>query len=269
MSKEIEHSTTNVTPASLDDQMRYAEALSSATILPPAFHRQPANVLVALAEAAELGESPWTIMQEMAIIGGKPSFSAKFMRTRIRKAGHLLRESFNDGVARCVIIRADDPEFEHVATWDRAKAEKHGLWGKGHWAKNPELMLANRALSECVREACYEVMGGVGYTTDEVLDFAPSRPEGVTVTEHHDDRPDWGIILAAMRDTGADQQQVLGVASRVLGRQVTTLGGLTQDEINATAAALTEAHSDEPETQEPGQLFDAEVIDENTGEVDR
>ena len=268
MSKEIEHSTTNVTPASLDDQMRYAEALSSATILPPAFHRQPANVLVALAEAAELGESPWTIMQEMAIISGKPSFSAKFMRTRIRKAGHLLRESFNDGVARCVIIRADDPEFEHVATWDRAKAEKHGLWGKGHWAKNPELMLANRALSECVREACYEVMGGVGYTPDEVLDFAPSRPEGVTVAEHHDDRPDWGIILAAMRDTGADQQQVLGVASRVLGRQVTTLGGLTQDELNATAAALTEAHSDEPEAQEPGQLFDAEIIDENTGEVE-
>lgn len=272
MSKEIEHSTTNVTPASLDDQMRYAEALSSATILPPAFQRQPANVLVALAEATELGESPWTIMQEMAIIGGKPSFSAKFMRTRIRKAGHLLRESFNDGVARCVIIRADDPEFEHVATWDRAKAEQHGLWGKGHWAKNPELMLANRALSECVREACYEVMGGVGYTPDEVLDFAPtppSRPEGVTVTEHHDDRPDWGIILAAMRDTGADQQQVLEVASRVLGRQVTTLGGLTQDELNATAAALVEAHSNEPATQEPGQLFDAEVIDENTGEVDR
>ena len=163
MSKDIEPSTNSVVPASLDDQMRYAEALSSATILPPAFQRQPANVLIAIAEATELGESPWTIMQEMAIIGGKPSFSAKFMRTRIRKAGHLLRESFNDGVARCVIIRADDPEFEHVATWDRAKAEKHGLWGKGHWAKNPELMLANRALSECVREACYEVMGGVGY----------------------------------------------------------------------------------------------------------
>ena len=270
MSKDIEPSTNSVVPASLDDQMRYAEALSSATILPPAFQRQPANVLVALAEATELGESPWTIMQEMAIISGKPSFSAKFMRTRIRKAGHLLRESFNDGVARCVIIRADDPEFEHVATWDRAKAEKHGLWGKGHWAKNPELMLANRALSECVREACYEVMGGVGYTPDEVMDFAPpSRPDGVTVTEHHDDRPDWGIILAAMRDTGADQQQVLEVASRVLGRQVTTLGGLTQDELNATAAALVEAHSDEPETQEPGQLFDGEVIDENTGEVAR
>ena len=113
-------------------------------------------------------------------------------------------------------------------------------------------------------------MGGVGYTPDEVLDFAPpSRPEGVTVTEHHDDRPDWGIILAAMRDTGADQQKVLEVASRVLGRQVTTLGGLTQDELNATAAALVEAHSNEPEAQEPGQLFDAEVIDENTGEVAR
>ena len=61
MSKDIEPSTNSVVPASLDDQMRYAEALSSATILPPAFQRQPANVLVALAEATELSESPWTI----------------------------------------------------------------------------------------------------------------------------------------------------------------------------------------------------------------
>ena len=36
-------------------------------------------------------------------------------------------------------------------------------------------MLKNRALSECAREACYEVMGGVAYTSDEVLDFAPSE----------------------------------------------------------------------------------------------
>ena len=34
-------------------------------------------------------------------------------------------------------------------------------------------MLKNRALSEVVREACYEVMGGVAYTPDEVQDFAP------------------------------------------------------------------------------------------------
>lgn len=267
MSTDIEHVEHAAQPqvASLGEQMEYARALAASTILPPAFQRQPANVLIAMEEARTLDESPWTIMQEMAVISGKPSFSAKFMRTRVRKAGHLLRESFEDGVARCVIIRADDPEFEHVAEWDRAKAEKHGLWGKGHWVKNPQLMLANRALSECVREACYEVMGGVGYTPDEVADFAePVRPANVTVSEHHDDRPDWGVILNAMKATGATQQQVLDVASRILGRQVATLGGLTQAELDATASALL---VDRIEDANGEPLVDAELVDEATGEV--
>ena len=161
-------------PANLAEQMRYASALADASLVPDSFKRQPPNILVALAISTDLGESPWTVMSEMSVIGGKPSFSAKFMRSRVRKAGHRLRESYADGVARCVIIRADDPEFEHVAEWDEAKARAHDLWGKGHWKKNPQLMLKNRALSECVREACYEVMGGIGYTPDEVADFTPA-----------------------------------------------------------------------------------------------
>lgn len=170
----------------LAEQMRYAEALSGAGLVPDNFKRQPANVLVALDIARSMGESPWTVMSEMSVIGGRPSFSAKFIRSRVRQAGHRLRETYKDGVARAVIIRADDPDFEHTAEWDEAKARQHALWDKGHWRKNPELMLKNRALSECAREACYEVMGGVAYTSDEVMDFTPSErveDEGATRTQ--------------------------------------------------------------------------------------
>lgn len=165
----------NPAAGALSEQMRYAEALSGAGLVPDNFKRQPANVLVALDIARSMNESPWTVMSEMSVIGGRPSFSAKFIRSRVRQAGHRLRETYKDGVARAVIIRSDDPDFEHTAEWDEAKARQHGLWDKGHWRKNPELMLKNRALSECAREACYEVMGGVAYTSDEVLDFTPSE----------------------------------------------------------------------------------------------
>ena len=106
----------------------------------------------------------------MYFVGNVPTFSAKYMRTRVRAAKHILRESFDPETmtATCTIIRHDDPDFEHTIRWDKAKAEAHGLWGKGHWKKNPELMLKNRAVSECVREACNEVMGGVDYTREEV-----------------------------------------------------------------------------------------------------
>ena len=169
------HNPETFAITSLDEAMRYSNAIADAGIVPDSFKRQPANILVAQEIAKALGESVWVTMSEMSIISGRPSFSAKFMRSRVRQAGHKLREYFDEetGTAKAVIIRSDDPDFEHTSRWNRAKAEQHGLWGKGHWKKNPELMLKNRALSEVVREACYEVMGGVDHTPDELQDFAP------------------------------------------------------------------------------------------------
>ena len=254
-STDIERHHEAMPVAPLAQQMQYAEAVAQAGLLPPAFQRQPANVLIALEAARALDESPWTVMQEMAVINGSPSFSAKFMRTRVRKAGHRLREYFADGVATCIIIRADDPDFEHRATWDEAKAKKHGYWGKGHWAKNPQLMLQNRALSECVREACYEVMGGVAYTSDEIADFAPEHHE--PAAPRTSARVDWSPITEPMKTLGMDKEAVLAVATDLLGREVMTLSGLSQDEVDKVGMALLESK----------QTVDAEVVDEATGEV--
>ena len=167
MNQEI---ATNSFENNLAVQMKHAEILSQANMIPDKFKGNPANVLVAQELAQSRGESTWVTMSELYFVGNVPTFSAKYMRTRVRAAKHILRESFDPETmtATCTIIRHDDPDFEHTIRWDKAKAEAHGLWGKGHWKKNPELMLKNRAVSECVREACNEVMGGVDYTREEV-----------------------------------------------------------------------------------------------------
>lgn len=167
MSNEV---ATNSFENNLSVQMKHAEILSQANMIPDKFKGNPANVLVAQELAQSMGESTWVTMSELYFVGNVPTFSAKYMRTRVRAAKHILRESFDPETmtATCTIIRNDDPDFEHTIRWDKAKAEAHGLWGKGHWKKNPELMLKNRAVSECVREACNEVMGGVDYTREEV-----------------------------------------------------------------------------------------------------
>ena len=167
MNQEI---ATNSFENNLAVQMKHAEILSQANMIPDKFKGNPANVLVAQELAQSMGESTWVTMSELYFVGNVPTFSAKYMRTRVRAAKHILRESFDPETmtATCTIIRHDDPDFEHTIRWDKAKAEAHGLWGKGHWKKNPELMLKNRAVSECVREACNEVMGGVDYTREEV-----------------------------------------------------------------------------------------------------
>ena len=263
-------------PGGLSEQMRYAEALSGAGLVPDSFRRQPANVLVALDIARSMNESPWTVMSEMSVIGGRPSFSAKFIRSRVRQAGHRLRETYKDGVARAVIIRSDDPDFEHTAEWDEAKARQHGLWDKGHWRKNPELMLKNRALSECAREACYEVMGGVAYTSDEVLDFTPServeqhQQQGVSRTRTQVARSNRDAAMQALApepeqlgddelaaiieriEQSTDKDELRGLYNDVKGNQHTDM---LHDLIMGRVQDL-----DQPETDDP---VDAEIVNED------
>lgn len=175
------HAPAHTGLGSLRDQMQYAQALSESDIIPAHFKGKPANCMIAMGVSESLGVSTFNLMQEMSVISGRPAYTAKFMAALTRRAGHKLRQSFDKatGTARVVIVRKDDPDFEHVIEWDEKKARAHGYWGKGHWQKNSELMLKNRALSECVREACPEVLGGISYTPDEIQDFAPERAQQV------------------------------------------------------------------------------------------
>lgn len=192
MTTDIQHYDNSDFDKQLSAQMRHAETLAQANMIPDKFKGNPANVLVAQEIARSMGESTWVTMTELYFVGNVPTFSAKYMRSRVRAAGHILRESFDPKTmtATCVIIRKDDPDFEHVTTWTKAKAEEHGLWGKGHWKKNPELMLKNRAVSEGVREACNEVMGGVVYTPDEA--------QSIQMTATRDDSRGVSQVRAAL-----------------------------------------------------------------------
>jgi len=276
----IERHTSNPVPSSLDEQMRYARAVAEAGLAPNTFRAQPANVLIALDIAQSLNESAWTVMSEMSVISGRPSFSAKFMRSRVRQAGHKLRETYTDGVARAVIIRSDDPDFEHAAEWDEAKARDHDLWGKGHWRKNPVLMLKNRALSEVVREACYEVMGGIAYTPDEVMDFAgespvvhahASRTPAPAASSNHDraaqalginPQPNTDTVdgLLAEVETAGDDHDAL----RALWKRAATLPDTDKAAVRTIIEATIAAGQPKPDTPAPAEpeTFDAEVVEE-------
>lgn len=212
MTTDIQHYDNSDFDKQLSAQMRHAETLAQANMIPDKFKGNPANVLVAQEIARSMGESTWVTMTELYFVGNVPTFSAKYMRSRVRAAGHILRESFDPKTmtATCVIIRKDDPDFEHVTTWTKAKAEEHGLWGKGHWKKNPELMLKNRAVSEGVREACNEVMGGVVYTPDEA--------QSIQMTATRDDARGVSQVraaLAAKKEKEAQEGQDVPAPSNV------------------------------------------------------
>ena len=172
MSAEIQ--TYNQPHASLPDKMAFAKALAAAGMIPKVYQQQPANVLVAIELGDALGIAPIVAINEINVINGTPAPSASLMASLARAAGHKVRIwNDDDGAGVCEIIRADDPDFTHRARWDEAKARTAGLWGRGHCGKDPATMLRWRAVSECVRLACSEVLGGLKYTDDEVRDFTP------------------------------------------------------------------------------------------------
>lgn len=166
------------TAGSLPEKMEYAHALAASGMIPAAYKQQPANVLVAIEYGEALGIKPIVAISEINVISGTPSPSALLMASLARNAGHRVR-TWNDeadGAGITEIVRCDDLEFTHRSRWDETKARGAGLWGKGHWAKDPATMLRWRSISECVRLACPEVLGGLRYTPEEVMEIEESRP---------------------------------------------------------------------------------------------
>lgn len=168
MSQELEAPARPV--GSLDEKKNYAVALAQSGLLPDAYKRQPANVLLAM----ELGEAlripPIQAINGVNVIKGKPSMSADLMAAVVRRAGHALRitETWDPLTVTAEVIRADDPEFTFRAVWDEKKARTAGLWGKGNWSTYASQMLRARAISEVCRQAASDALMGVIYTPEEL-----------------------------------------------------------------------------------------------------
>lgn len=159
---------------SLTEQMEFARTISVGDLLPKDYRGKPANVMIAVGLGASMGLSPMESLYRIDVIQGKPAASAELIASNVRRAGHTLRLEVNQNppAARCIIVRSDDPDFEHVVVRDMAWAKQMGLTGKDNYTKQPATMLGWRALTACARQACPEALYGVAYTPDELRDSA-------------------------------------------------------------------------------------------------
>lgn len=152
----------------LSAKVTYAQHLAQAGLLPKAYQKQPANLLVAMETADALGISTMAAIQGVHVIDGKASMSAGLMSALVRRAGHILRVTGDDTRAVAEIVRADDPDFTFRAEWTMERAKAAGLTGKGVWKSYPAAMLKARAISEVARDACQEALSGISYTPEEL-----------------------------------------------------------------------------------------------------
>lgn len=254
----------------LADKIEYAKAMAASGLIPRVYQTQPANVLVAIEYGEALGLRPIVAMSEINVINGTPSLSASLMASLAREAGHKVRveSSANPPRATCTIIRADDPTFEHVVTWDEQRARDNGLWGKGHWAKDPEVMLQWRAISACVRRACPEVLAGIKYTPEEVQEFTGPSTTATQVQPRLQTQPEsLSDVIASDPTEDAESIDWAGLAEAIddLDRVYEIYREAAR---NGAPRHVLESIADRGRALRTKQsVEEAELVDEATGEV--
>jgi hypothetical protein len=161
----------------LTEQMDYARAVSTASMLPDNYRGKPADIMLAVGLGQSMGLSPAESLYRISVIKGKPTASAELIAANVRKAGHKLRVITDEQAksVKATIVRADDPDFAFEVTRDMAWAQQMGLAKNDNYQKQALTMLQWRAITAVARLACPEALYGVAYTPDEMQDDQPRQ----------------------------------------------------------------------------------------------
>lgn len=158
-----------------------AQAMARANIIPKSFQNNPANCFVALEMAHRMGASPFEVMQNLNVIHGSPSWSAKYVIARANQSGvftgPIAFEQSGSGASLSVTafatVAATGVRAEFTCDMAMAKSEK--------WDSNPKyksglaaLMLHYRAATFLVKLTCPEVLLGM-QTSEELEDMRAAR----------------------------------------------------------------------------------------------
>lgn len=167
-------------PQSVDECVRLAQICARSGLLPKSFYdegKDPvAAAFVAIQLGAEVGLSPMTAVQYVAVVNGRPTLFGPAQLAIVQRSGLL--ETFEEGIdfeagkpaeAWCRVKRAGRPEKTTRFTW--AQASKAGLTNKkGPWQEYPERMMQARARTFALRDAFPDVLLGLAYSTEEMAD---------------------------------------------------------------------------------------------------
>jgi hypothetical protein len=165
---------------------RQAMMLSKSTLVPKDFAGNVANCAIALNVAKRTRLDPLMVCQNLAIIHGRPSWSATALIGMINASGKFspLRFVFDSDEAPswCYAVARDRESGEELKgeriTLEMAKKEGWSTKSGSKWLTMPGQMLRYRAASFWSRAYASDMSLGM-YTQDEVRDFA-EPPRNVT-----------------------------------------------------------------------------------------
>lgn len=162
--------------------LQLATSLAGSTIIPEAFQNKPANVFIALNMAHRMNADPLAVMQNMYIVYGNPSFSAKFLIACFNACGRFTSVKYEflgkpgTDTYGCRAYATERATGEKVTSIDvtmaMAKAEGWVEKKGSKWKTMPQLMLQYRAATFLIRTVAPEISMGL-QTYEELQDMPP------------------------------------------------------------------------------------------------
>jgi hypothetical protein len=233
-----------------------ATALAASDIIPGAYRRKPANVLVAAITGRHYGWDVLTAMRNGHVIEGNWGMKPEAMLGLVRQHGHSVSGSMSDQGATVTGRRADTgDELTVTFTIDDAKRAK--LAGKGTWQQYPANMCYWRAVGMLCRMLFSDITAGVmsaeelGADVDpdgNVIDAYGVEPQGpIALSDEH-----LAQFRAACDQAGLVEATVLAEA---FGAR--TPDPLLDEHLPAMRAAFVRLRDQAAEAD----IVDAEVVD--------
>ena len=153
--------------------MAFARAVVAARMAPSGFET-PEACMIAILHGMEVGLTPMSALQRIAVIGGRPTIWGDGAMALVRASGLAasIEERIegtcpSDWVGVCSVRRRGDvhPVERRFSVEDARRAR---LWGKaGPWSEYPQRMLQMRARAFALRDVFADVLGGL-YLREEI-----------------------------------------------------------------------------------------------------
>lgn len=168
-----------------NQMMQMADFLSQSTLVPASYQNKPANCFIAVEYANRIGCAPMTVIQNLDVIQGKPSWSAKFLISVANECGRFspIRYKFTGTKGQddwgCIAYfteLATGEVLEGVEiTMKMAKDEGWSTKSGSKWKTMPQLMLQYRAAAFLIRTYAPELTMGL-HTAEERRDMINVTP---------------------------------------------------------------------------------------------
>lgn len=175
-----------ISPKTFNDALNLCKDIAKSDFVPSSKQNKPMDCLLAIQYAHEVGLTPMCGLQNIHVVNGVPTLSAKAMLALAKKHPDYISceetiQGEGEGMqAVCKLQRKN--ETLHISIFSVKDACLAKLWGKGAWVTYPKRMLKARARSNAVSDVFPDALCGL-ISMEEAVDYPTNSKESESIVQ--------------------------------------------------------------------------------------